>query len=302
MEAIIGIGANQGARPGRVLQAVRALDAVPGVTALGLSNAYETEPIGPPQPLYLNAALRVWTDWSPTELLATLHGIEAALGRRRAGPRWGPRPIDLDLLLAGDIVVDSPRLRVPHPRLTERLFALTPLLELAPEARDPRSGRRLSEIAAGLPDQGVRPAGPLPAQSGRRDLAHTADRAFSVEDRTLALVLERAALALAEIMFDRPRLVERERREIEVAATEPEEMLIELLGELPFLFEAEQFATKRVTLLELDRRGLKAAFFGEPLDSDEPVLTAVKAVTYHDAAVSRSPRSGRWEARVVVDL
>jgi len=103
------------------------------------SRVYETAPVGPPQPDYLNAALLVETDLAPEALLDALLAVERELGRERRA-RWGPRVLDLDVLWIEGIAVDTPRLVVPHPHLRERAFALAPMLELVPDARDPRTG------------------------------------------------------------------------------------------------------------------------------------------------------------------
>jgi 2-amino-4-hydroxy-6-hydroxymethyldihydropteridine diphosphokinase len=117
--------------------ALRAVGAVAKVERT--SRVYETAPVGPPQPEYLNAAALVSFEGTAEDLLDALLGIEASLGRVR-GERFGPRIIDLDVLWAEGLVVDSPRLVVPHPRLHERAFALAPMLEVVPGAVDPRSG------------------------------------------------------------------------------------------------------------------------------------------------------------------
>jgi 2-amino-4-hydroxy-6-hydroxymethyldihydropteridine diphosphokinase len=119
------------------------------------SGVYETAPVGgPPQPAFLNGAILVECTLSPLALLEELQGIEKDLGRTR-GPgdvRWGPRVIDLDLLWIDGVALEEPRLVVPHPRLTERAFALVPLLEVAPSARDPRTGAAFTPVI----DPGVR--------------------------------------------------------------------------------------------------------------------------------------------------
>jgi 2-amino-4-hydroxy-6-hydroxymethyldihydropteridine diphosphokinase len=116
-----------------------------------LSSVYETEPVGeiPDQRDFLNAAVAVRTDLEPLELLAACKRVERDLGRRE-GPRHGPRVIDVDLLLAGDAVVDSGSLRLPHPEVTSRRFVLVPLLELDPGLELPGGGR-LSDALAALP-------------------------------------------------------------------------------------------------------------------------------------------------------
>lgn len=113
---------------------------------VAVSRFRETEPVGVrDQPRFLNGAAAVDTELPPRELLEVLLGIERELGRVRDGTRWGPRTIDLDLLLYGGEMVDEPGLRVPHPRLHERRFALEPLAELDPDAVVPGAGR-VSEL------------------------------------------------------------------------------------------------------------------------------------------------------------
>jgi len=130
--AYIGLGANLGDRRANILAATDLLRQTPGVASVSLSSLYETEPVGGPpgQDAYLNAAARVETDLDASTLLAVLLDIEARLGRQRS-ERWGPRTIDLDLLLFGDEVIHTPGLTVPHPHMHERRFVLEPLAEIA---------------------------------------------------------------------------------------------------------------------------------------------------------------------------
>jgi 2-amino-4-hydroxy-6-hydroxymethyldihydropteridine diphosphokinase len=141
--AYVGLGANIGPREATLLRAVDLIAVVPGVEVLELSSFRETEPVGvTDQPEFLNGALALETTLSPRELLDALLAVERELGRVRAdGERWGPRTIDLDLLLYGDETIDEPGLTVPHPRLHERGFALEPLVELEPELEIPGRGR-----------------------------------------------------------------------------------------------------------------------------------------------------------------
>lgn len=121
-------------------EAVRQLEEVAAVDAT--SHVYETPPVGPPQPDYLNAAALVTWEGTPSALMEALLAIEARLGRvRAAGERNAPRTIDLDLLWIEGLRVQAPNVVVPHPRLTERAFALAPMLELVPDAKDPTTGR-----------------------------------------------------------------------------------------------------------------------------------------------------------------
>lgn len=122
-----------------------------------LSSLYRTAPrYYADQPPFLNAVAYGITDLEPIELLRAVQAVEAEQGRDRGREiSKGPRTLDIDILLYGDAVIDLPDLLVPHPGLPERLFALVPLLELAPALRDPRTGRYFSEIAARLSDQGI---------------------------------------------------------------------------------------------------------------------------------------------------
>jgi 2-amino-4-hydroxy-6-hydroxymethyldihydropteridine diphosphokinase len=148
--AYVGVGTNLGDRAAMVRAAVERLRAEPGVEVVAVSSVRETDPVGIlDQPPFLNAAVRVETDLSARELLDRLLGIERRLGRTREGPRFGPRTIDLDLLVYGDARIEEPGLEVPHPRLHERLFALEPLADLDPDLVVPGRGR-LAELVAGL--------------------------------------------------------------------------------------------------------------------------------------------------------
>ena len=131
--AYVGLGANLGDREGAVRRALDALDAEDGIDVAAVSTLRETEPVGYlDQPRFLNAAARLETELAPRALLETLLRVERELGRDRSGPRFGPRTIDLDLLLYGELELDEEGLTVPHPRLHERRFVLEPLAELAP--------------------------------------------------------------------------------------------------------------------------------------------------------------------------
>jgi 2-amino-4-hydroxy-6-hydroxymethyldihydropteridine diphosphokinase len=148
--AYVGLGANLGDRAATMRAALEQLAAEPDVELVAVSAFRETEPVGiTDQPRFLNAAAALDTELRPRELLDRLLGIERRLGRTRTGPRYGPRTIDLDLLVYGDEQIDEPGLQVPHPRLHERLFALEPLTELEPQLVVPGLGP-LAEIVAGL--------------------------------------------------------------------------------------------------------------------------------------------------------
>jgi len=141
-KAFVGIGSNLGEPERQIAAALELLRAVDGIDVVAVSSLRETEPVGYlDQPNFLNGAAALETELSPRELLDRLLAIELQLGRERGtGPRFGPRTIDLDLLLYGDVVVEEPGLTVPHPRLAERRFALEPLAELDPELEIPGQG------------------------------------------------------------------------------------------------------------------------------------------------------------------
>jgi 2-amino-4-hydroxy-6-hydroxymethyldihydropteridine diphosphokinase len=145
---VIGLGGNLGDRRATLARAVDALAADAAVRVVARSPLYETAPVGgPPQGDYLNGALLVETALSAREVLERLLAVEQSLGRVRR-ERNGPRTVDLDLLWIEGEPVDEPGLEVPHPRLAERPFALRPLLDVAPDARDPRTGVAYASLPA----------------------------------------------------------------------------------------------------------------------------------------------------------
>ena len=155
MTGYLGLGSNEGDR----LASLRAArDALPGhgVRVSAASSVHETAPQGEvtDQADFLNACLRVETDLGPDELLDACKAVERELGREPGGPRHGPRPIDVDVLLLGDLELRSERLTLPHPEVTSRRFVLEPLLELDPELRLP-DGTRLAPALAAVANQPV---------------------------------------------------------------------------------------------------------------------------------------------------
>ena len=134
----IGVGSNVGDRAEFCRQAIAALGEATGVTIDGVSSLYETSPIGgPPQRSFVNLVVRVNTDLEPRALLELCQLIEHALGREPSDIRWGPRVVDLDILLFGDEKLNDPDLEIPHPRMGQRRFVLVPLLEIDPNVADP---------------------------------------------------------------------------------------------------------------------------------------------------------------------
>jgi len=145
----VALGSNIGDRQKNLHAAIGLMNGVEGISVLRLSSFHDTKPVGgPPQPNYLNAVAEVETDLPPARLLAELQRIEKQLGRTR-DVRWGPRTIDLDILLMGDTIADEPGLTIPHPRMHERRFVLEPLCELAPDAVHPVLKKTMRELLAG---------------------------------------------------------------------------------------------------------------------------------------------------------
>lgn len=144
MRAVVGLGANLGDRLGALREAATRIAELGEVRAR--SRAYETEPVDAPPPSFFNAALAIETALSPDALMRALLAIEASMGRVRA-EKNGPRVIDLDVLWIEGVALASETLTVPHPRLTERAFALGPLVDVAPDARDPVTKQAYAELA-----------------------------------------------------------------------------------------------------------------------------------------------------------
>ena len=143
----MGLGSNLGEREATLWKALEGLGATEGIEVVAVSSFRETDPVGVvDQPRFVNAAVALETSLRPRELLERLLDVERSLGRDRAvEERWGPRTVDLDLLLYGGESIDEPGLEVPHPRLAERAFVLEPLLELDPDLRLP-DGRPLRDL------------------------------------------------------------------------------------------------------------------------------------------------------------
>jgi len=148
----IALGANLGDRRAHIVFALEEIAALPLTAIIAASTFHETQPVGPiSQGLFLNAAALLVTRLTPQALLHHLHLIESAHGRDRASEqRWGPRTLDLDVLVYGDLVLDSPALTIPHARMAERAFVLEPLAEIAPDLRIPPGGRTVAEMLRAL--------------------------------------------------------------------------------------------------------------------------------------------------------
>lgn len=154
MRAYVGLGSNVGDRLGNMRGAVTALRAHDDVDILSVSSVYETDPVGPAQPDFLNAVVEIETDLAAEELLRVFKDIEEKLGRVTR-ERWGPREIDLDLLVYGDVRIETGDLVVPHPQIATRAFVLVPLVEIARALEIPGVGDA-SGLLARLDRSGVR--------------------------------------------------------------------------------------------------------------------------------------------------
>jgi len=149
--AYIGLGSNMGDRVKTLRMAIQRMETLGRIA--GVSSLYETEPVGYlGQPRFLNAVVVLDTALAPVDLLHGLLGIERDLGRMRSFPN-APRTLDLDLLMVDNVILDTPELALPHPRLHERAFVLVPLAEVAPKLVHPGSGKSLQELLNSLPDQ-----------------------------------------------------------------------------------------------------------------------------------------------------
>jgi len=149
----LGLGSNLGNREANLQMAIRAMTRLARVTEA--SSLYQTAPVGPHQPDFYNAVVRIETGLSATSLLRFLKGIEGEIGRRQGGEPGGPRPIDIDILLYGDEIVEEGALTVPHPRMAERSFVLAPLAEIAVDARHPVVDASIGELARKAGQQGI---------------------------------------------------------------------------------------------------------------------------------------------------
>ena len=155
--AFIALGSNLDDRQALLQGGLDALRTVPGIDVLSVSSIYETAPHGyTDQPAFLNAVCCAETDRSPKTVLAEMQRIEHHFGRQRH-IHWGPRTLDLDLLLIGDVCLNSSELTLPHPHIGERDFVLVPLLQIAPELRNPDTGQNYADDLATIGDRHLRP-------------------------------------------------------------------------------------------------------------------------------------------------
>lgn len=171
----VALGANLAGPEGQVRRALVELEQLPRSRMLRVSPLYLTKPLGPgDQPDYVNAVVSLETRLSPRDLLLALQAIEKAHGRVREQGRWGPRPLDLDLLLYGRRRIDEPDLRIPHPEMSRRPFVLVPLADIAPgDLAIPGQGRCLTELLAACPRDGIQRLASARACEGATSLAES---------------------------------------------------------------------------------------------------------------------------------
>ncbi|AFY46308.1 2-amino-4-hydroxy-6-hydroxymethyldihydropteridine pyrophosphokinase [Nostoc sp. PCC 7524] len=141
----LALGSNLGDSVAILAAATQELAAMPGIKLEAKSSWYRTKAVGPPQPDYINGCVILQVEISPQALLDTLLATEQKFGRVRQ-QRWGPRSLDLDILLYDDLIIDTPTLQIPHPRMHERAFVLVPLVEIAPDWPEPVSGLEIKEL------------------------------------------------------------------------------------------------------------------------------------------------------------
>lgn len=151
----IALGSNLGDSQAILEGAITTIAQTPGIILQARSSWYQTAPVGPPQPDYLNGCALLEVQMTPQELLQNILKLEAKFGRVRQ-ERCGPRTLDLDLLLFDDLILDTPTLQLPHPRMTERAFVLVPLAEIAPNWVEPVSGKAIAQLVQTVDCSGVR--------------------------------------------------------------------------------------------------------------------------------------------------
>ena len=144
-QSAIALGSNLGESRATLEAALEKIDNIPEITVKTRSNWYKTAPVGPSQPDYINGCALLEGKLNPQELLKVLLKIEDQFGRVRQ-QRWGPRTLDLDLLLFEDLILETPELQIPHPRMTQRAFVLVPLVEIAPDWIEPVSGEMIAQL------------------------------------------------------------------------------------------------------------------------------------------------------------
>jgi 2-amino-4-hydroxy-6-hydroxymethyldihydropteridine diphosphokinase len=301
---VFGLGSNLGGRLS-MLRAAYTLLAYAFDGRVEPSRARWTAPVGPPQPTFANAAVLVHTDAPPEALLSIALRAEARLGRVRA-ERWGPRTLDVDVLWIDGESVSSADLTIPHARLRERAFALAPLLDLVPDARDPRDAFRYADAleTLGATDAGFSLGDGFATSPV---MNHTADEGFTVVAPDRADALAGAAEALAGTMVDPTGVRPAQVLAVEARCDDPAgfaddaERAHAWLSEVLFTLDARRVAARRVCVLEDEPGSIRGFILGEPLCDRHTMRTAVKAITWHDLHAARD-EDGDYHLRVILDV
>ncbi len=301
--AIIGMGTNLGDREANLLLAARLLAAEDGVDLVAVSPVYVTRPMGPSVHEFLNAAALVDTSLDPAALLDRLAAIEGAAGRPGVREKWGPRSLDLDVLLMGLVVREDPPPRLPHPGLLARDFALRPALDLVPDLVDPVTSRPLSLVLECLAERWILSGPrPLPARVDYRLVDHTADVGLEVRAPDRDRLMAAAAMALADAISPRDLRRETERVRVRLESVDAEMALVDLLQEVVYLFDARRFLPVRAECRLGESAGgmvLEADLFGSRADPGS-VRMAPKAATHHGLEIGTD--RGGWRALVYLDV
>lgn len=151
----IALGSNLGDSLNTLESSLTVLNSTPGINLLKVSRWYQTKPVGPPQPDYLNGCATFNVEQKPEELLTLLQATELQFGRVRT-EKWGARTLDLDILLYDDLIMETPNLIIPHPRMNERAFVLVPLAEIAADWQEPKTGKAIAKLAGTIDTHGVK--------------------------------------------------------------------------------------------------------------------------------------------------
>ncbi|MEI8255117.1 MAG: 2-amino-4-hydroxy-6-hydroxymethyldihydropteridine diphosphokinase, partial [Deltaproteobacteria bacterium] len=254
---------------------------------------------------YFNTAVRVRTALDPEALLAVCLAVERRLGRVRA-ERWGARTIDLDVLWIDGEVVDSATLNVPHPGLRARAFALAPLVELLPDARDPRDGSALADALASLAPLQAPPF-VLGDDAEREETEHTGDECFAVIALDRADALAASAEALANLVAETYSVQPVETHAIAIAADDlaaplaDDDRAFRWLSEVLYQLDAKRFAVRRAVVFEDGPAGVRGALLGEPLDEGRHAVRGVLEAVTCCALEAGEVAPGRYRIQVVVD-
>ncbi len=301
--AVIGLGTNLGDREENLLAAAAMLDDEPGIALVAVSPVYGTEPLGPALHPFLNAAALVETTLDPGALMQRLQACERAAGRPEKRERWGPRVLDLDVLVMGERVRAGPPPVIPHPGLLERDFALRPLLDLVPGMHHPATGARLADVLETLARRTIlSDPSPLPAAVDYRLIDHAADAGLEVRGEDLERLMAAAAMALSDAVVPRGMHAESLRVDVDVDAPDAGTLLVGILQEVIYLLDTRGFLPVRARV-RIDEAGpglcLRASLYGSGFDPSW-VRLPVKAATHHGLEVCRG--DGGWIARVIMDV